>query len=257
VLREEVAGLGVGSRIWIDRQATVMSEKDKDAGKAQLDRGIGSTGKGVSTSRAHRILRKASIADEFFPEAALADVAALSRRHLELGHTVQVEGTQGFALGLHAGWYPYCTSGDCRAIDMLAAAGVTPWDEFVDHLEVWVVFRTYPIRVAGPSGPMRDEASWEELGLAPEYTTVTQLERRVGGWDSSLAVRAIDANGGPDRVHVALMMFDYWYPEMANATSPDVLSKGAWEKLWRVAGELGVDVELLGTGPRTIIDLRT
>jgi adenylosuccinate synthase len=256
VLREEVAGLGVGSRLWIDAQATLMSAADKIAGEAQLNRGIGSTGKGVSTSRANRIMRKATLAHEIFPLSALTDTALVARRHLEMGHTVQVEGTQGYALGLHAGWYPHCTSGDCRAIDMLSQAGVTPWDEFVDDLEVWVVFRTYPIRVAGPSGPMYGETSWGELGLAPEYTTVTQKMRRVGDWDFDLARKAIDANGGANRVHVALMMFDYWYPEIEGMTDIEALDVVQWERLWSIAGEIGADVELIGTGPRTLIDLR-
>jgi adenylosuccinate synthase len=59
--------------------------------------------------------------------------------------------------------------------------------------------------VAGKSGPLRDELTWEEVGNRTgkedlkEFTTVTQKLRRVGEFDAHLAKRAVSANR-PDRV---------------------------------------------------------
>ena len=50
--------------------------------------------------------------------------------------------------------------------------------------------------MAGNSGPLKGETSWEELGLEPERTTVTNKVRRVGDWDPELLEEAIRANGG-------------------------------------------------------------
>ena len=64
------------------------------------------------------------------------------------------------------------------------------------------MLRTLPIRVAGESGPLFAETTWEQLAdesngyIRPERTTVTNLIRRVGRWDSELAREAVQANGG-------------------------------------------------------------
>jgi hypothetical protein len=124
------------------------------------------------------------------------DVAAEAAFWLaDRNRSVIIEATQGYGLGLHAGWYPKCTSRDVRAIDALAEVGISPWQPGVDRVLVWVVFRPFPIRVAGDSGELRNETSWDDLGLPPEYTTVTQKVRRVGMWDPDLARQALWANG--------------------------------------------------------------
>ncbi len=179
-------------------------------------------------------------------------------QHLALGRDVVIEGTQGYSLGLHAGWYPFCTSSDCRVVDFLAMAGVCPVGV---EIEPWVVLRTFPIRVAGNSGPMMEELTWEMLEkssggyIKAERTTVTQRIRRVGAWDPELARAAVSANGG-GLVSVALAMFDYWYPELAGATARDQLTHEHWNRIRGVEREVGTGVKLLGTGPGSMIDLR-
>jgi len=177
-------------------------------------------------------------------------------RHMADGGTVLVEAAQGYALGLHAGWYPKCTSGDCTTIDALAAAQINPWAKVVDVLEPWVVFRTYPIRVAGESGTMAAESSWGDLGLAPERTTVTNKVRRVGRWDPGLARIALQANGGRDTCHTALTMFDYLEPDLAGVTDPLRLEDDMPHSLIALEKGLGTHFELVGTGPAAIIDRR-
>lgn len=272
VLYSEIDALGaegypVLSRLYIDREATVIEDIDV-AEEAGLVGTTGSTGKGIGSARARRALRQATIwgkrpSDMSKDPMPCDHTPSLIQRHLDHGGTVLIEGTQGYGLGLHAGFYPHCTSSDCRAIDFMAMAGVSPWAPYVDEVEVWVVLRTFPIRIAGPSGPMYAETTWEELAaqsgghIQPEITTVTQKTRRVGHWDTGLAQDAIQANGGDDAVKIALTFFDYWYPGIAGETGIQKLTDMQWEQLERVEMDLnGAPVRLIGTGPDSVIDLR-
>lgn len=92
--------------------------------------------------------------------------------------SILAEGAQGYSLGLNAGFWPYCTSRDCTPARVLADMLIPiSWVR-----EVIGTCRTYPIRVGGTSGPgYRDqnELTWDQVGVAPEMTTVTNRERRV------------------------------------------------------------------------------
>src|SRR5262249_25087084 len=126
---------------------------------------IGSTGKGIGAARAARIMRTAPLVeDQKQWPTMVGDIADHIRARLRHNGNIQIEGTQGYGLGLHAGYYPYCTSSDCTAMHFMAMAGCPPWLVTPEELEVWVVFRTYPIRVAGNSGPLVRETTWEVVG---------------------------------------------------------------------------------------------
>lgn len=232
--RLDEAGYNATSRLIVDQQATLIDPWHVDNERSLVSR-IGSTGKGIGAARADRIMRTARLA------GGQSSVAPAATEALREGRTVIVEGTQGYGLGLHAGWYPYCTSSDCRAVDFLAMAGISPWDEAVTDFEVWIVLRVYPIRVAGDSGPMMDEASWEALGLPPEHTTVTGKVRRVGAWDEELARAAIAANGGASRVRVALTMVD-------QLVDPED-ERGVAKCVEELSSSLMCPISLVGTGP--------
>src|SRR5262249_49460168 len=153
--------------VLIDKEATILKPIDADVetdrrphGEAGLTRRIGSTGKGVGAARIRRILKENHPQEILFGPASgtYIDIAIPAPHVLRAGGTVMIEGVQGYGLGLHAGYYPYCTTIDCRAIDMLALAGISPWYTLDDgpdgqvlshHLEVWIVYRAFPIRVAG------------------------------------------------------------------------------------------------------------
>lgn len=265
VLVDEVAMLEadevkIRERLIIDPQATVLQHRHVTAeADANLVKAVGSTGKGIGAARAERIMRQASIAAEI--ESALATVGRVEpvsrySRLFSVYTAVQVEGTQGYGLGLHAGFYPQCTSSDCTAVDMLAMAQISPWAFLADMLDIWVVFRPYPIRVAGNSGPLIGETTWEALGLEPEFTTVTKKMRRVGHWDSDLARDAVAANGGR-RVKVALTMADQIDPALAGTTDPEAV----WfsESYQRLAGQMLSDCGrrplLVTTSDRTCVDM--
>jgi len=265
----DAAGYDVSRRLIIDRNATVIEKHHIHIEtNTDLTGRIGSTGKGIGAARAERLMRKAKrvmdLTGEEVPESlktiALEDTAGILAQELQRNATVIIEGTQGYGLGLHTRFYPTVTSANCRAIDFLAQAGVSPWSQFVASTTVWIVARTRPIRVAGNSGPLFGETSWEDLGLPAELTTVTQKVRRVGAWDVELVNDAIDANGGPGpNVKLALTMVDHDLPEITNATDNTGLSDAQWRKLHRYLqrknAELSVPVSMIGTGPATMMDV--
>lgn len=269
VLMSEITALEEGGhnlrgRLTVDADATLLEPKHLDHEKGiGLVEGIGSTGKGIGAARADRLLRRARLV---YQDVELVDWLmvrgirvglhtgrTMTQQLQNYGSSIIIEGTQGYGLGLHAGYYPYCTSGDCRAIDFLAQAGLNPWN--AAKTEVWVVVRPYPIRVAGNSGPMVLETTWEELGLEPEYTTVTKKMRRVGRWDAHLARAAVMANGGADNVHIAFTMADQVIPAIKGRTDVyDGFADEDFTELMNWVGEIessGARVEMITTGPDT------
>lgn len=259
------AGFKVSDRLFVDHQVTIITEDDK---RAETIISTGTTGKGIGAARASRAMRDAPIwttevADDEMHGRTFdvgTDTSVMLEAHLRQGGDIIIEGTQGFGLGLHAGWYPYCTSSDCRAIDFLAMSGISPWADYVYDVVPWVTLRTFPIRIAGNSGPMLAETSWEDLGLAtdgyikPEFTTVTKKLRRVGGWDPDLARTAVASNGG-ERCRIALTFFDYWYPELAGITDRDDLKAEHWERLADIEVLTKAKIGLVATGPNSVIAL--
>lgn len=268
--------------LYIDPEATILRDQDKaDENQAGIVTRIGSTGKGIGAARVGRIRREVGRRLKDNPQlvrelegalVTVADVADLA--HEGYYGTVIVEGAQGYGLGLHAGHYPQCTSSDCRAIDFLSMAGINPWHRAfrvewlrdvrgvaLPDFEVWVVARMYPIRVAGNSGPMESETTWQDLGLPEERTTVTQKIRRVGQWDPTLLRKAVEANGGAPVVRVALTMVDQKWPALAGVEQDAVDSHPTVDvgiamnefTLWaaRAAEDIGAPIRMVTTGPNT------
>lgn len=253
------AGLMDAKMLWVHGEATLIDPQHKDEeAMGRITDKIGSTGKGIGAARAQRIWRRAmrvcddekfvdALADRGIPIAhAEHNVGAMVRN----SETVIIEGTQGFGLGLHAGHYPQCTSSDCRAVDFMAMAGVHPWQ--FDETEVWAVARVFPIRVAGNSGPLKDETSWEALGLSEERTTVTKKVRRVGGEDWDLVRRAVIANGGAPTVRLALTMVDQKFPAVKGVNLNSLIHDGPVRSfIKQVEREAGARVALATSGPNT------
>jgi adenylosuccinate synthase len=251
------AGFNVSSRLTISPAATILHPKYiGDEQSMGLVGRIGSTGKGIGAARAARIMREADTAMSS-PTLArwLFDDCGYD---MDFGtyDKVVIEGTQGYGLGLHTPFYPTVTSSDCRAVDFLAMCGISPWAEWIGELDVILVARIYPIRVAGPSGPLKGETTWEDLGLPIERTTVTQKVRRVGEWDQDLVIEAIAANGGGNfnpRVGMALTMLDQKFPTVKDRTTLD--DPHAMEFVEDLEQRLEINIDYVGTGPETVVDL--
>lgn len=263
------------SRVMVDRAVTILERRHRIAEETDPEMQWGSTKEGIGAARADRIHRTASTAASFWPdvvpvrdgtgELVQTDVAEVARNTLSWGGTVLIEAAQGYGLGLHTQYYPKTTSADCRAIDALADVGLSPWADEIRYaqLEVWVVVRPYPIRVAGESGPLMGEVSWNELGLPEERTTVTNKVRRVGQWDHALVREAVRANGGGRSMHVgdgapvkiALTMVDQVIPELEGLNTladPRLQDPVLVSRLWRWmqrADACGAPVGMLTTSP--------
>lgn len=245
------AGHNVTDRLTIHPSATILTDRHQSVERESgLVGAIGSTGKGIGAARADRIMRQAATARAIpylEPHMQVPDFS--------LFQNVVVEGTQGYGLGLHTEYYPQVTSSDCRAIDFLAMAGISPWSLDITSFHVRLVARVYPIRVAGNSGPLNDETTWADLGLPEEHTTVTHKVRRVGKWDEGLVKQAIKANGGGSyhpQVTLALTMLDQMYPEIRDQTK---LTDPALAFVEDIEDDLETSIELVGTGPQTVVEL--
>lgn len=252
------AGFNATQRLQIHPSATVLEFDKHSRYEHQLGLvgRVGSTGKGIGAARAERILRNASTWGDFAKDL---DYGHLTGKFgpVQAWNRVVVEGTQGYGLGLHTDFYPQVTSSDCRAVDFLSLAGLSPWAKGV-HLTVQLVARVYPIRVAGNSGPLQGETSWADLGLAPEFTTVTHKERRVGAWDQQLVAEAVKENGGGDwhpDVKLALTMVDQKFPEVKDVRDPGHLDGPAHAYVVQVERSLQTWVNLVGTGPTSVVEL--
>lgn len=254
---EQEHNIAVQHRLVIDQYATILEPRHIDAEVgSDLNARTGSTNKGIGAARADRLMRRATIARDFKFKIPVhvADTAPM------LNHTSQpivIEGTQGYGLGLHTAQYPQTTSGDCRAIDLCAQAGVFPTAARPIH--VWLTVRTYPIRVAGNSGALQNEIDWDTLrkrnsNIEPEYTTVTKKMRRVGEWDPDLVREAIAANGGNgDHLSICLMFADYLDDTLYQLDRYDFLDIVALLKISALERDMGQQCAMYGTSPTTVI----
>lgn len=258
-------------RLWLDTHAGIISREHHDeAGgvHGEAHRRYGSTGEGVGVARIARLQRNTLVfkraedmlEHEPWLQPLLRENTAgfLVDAAKSGGMPILLEGTQGTGLSLVHGTWPYTTNHDTNAAQMAADAGLPP--QYVSS--VVVVLRTFPIRVAGNSGPLKDELSWQQMaeitgvdGLV-ELTTVTRKPRRIGRWDMDLAKQSIQLNA-PDGLAVTFL--DYLFPACRGMTTwaqlcDDVPPAAEW--ISRVEQQLGVRVWFVGTGPDIIIDRR-
>jgi adenylosuccinate synthase len=257
IFKREVELLGLGcDRVIVSPYATVISESDKQSERAAgLVARIGSTGSGSGAALIRRIGRLHDTPILASEHATLrdyiGDTGEIMCRALKKDARIVIEGSQGYGLSLlHGGYYPKATSRDTTAGTFLGEAGLSPLD--VD--DVTLVLRCHPIRVAGDSGPLKGETSWEEIaksaGLPKDYcelTTATKKVRRVGSFDPEPVRRAINVNN-PSRV--VLNHFDYVDAGVRN----DVFSMRAKEFIERVEIAISRTIDWVGTGPAGLRD---
>jgi adenylosuccinate synthase len=265
----DAAGFDVSRRLWVDPMATIIEPRhiEAEAG-SDINARTGSTSKGIGAARADRIMRKAKTARDIddFTEMLMPTSTLLQQAYYSsaTGVNLLVEGTQGYGLGMHTTYYPQSTSGNCRTVDLLAQIGFVPlnWQKRQD-VHTWLVFRTFPIRVAGNSGPLHEETDWDTLNawsdgyIKEERTTVTKKVRRVGYWDADLAQRAVIANGGAGpHLHACLMFCDYLDSELAGQTDLEAIYRASDEAraaINQMSTDIGVPFAMYGTSPSSVI----
>lgn len=255
----------IKDRLFIDSRAHVITEKQiKEEQATDLAARIGSTsaisGEGIGTAMADKVLRKPyCIQAKDIPELKpyLSDTVDLINAHLDRDEFVIVEGTQGLGLSLEHGEFPFVTSRDTSATAIAASIGLSTHKFEVDVIGVT---RTYPIRVAGNSGPFSDdsqEITWKEVAkranaMEPitEITSVTQKVRRVSTFSQKDFLKACQINRPTD---IALTFADYldW-----SAHEKESFSSKPIEDFIKLLEDIsGIPVTLIKTGPKTAIDL--
>lgn len=203
VLMEELKITGLSKeRLKIDPNAIIITDRHKKGEvECMLQQKIGSTSSGTGLAVMDRVMRSDNVLmAKDVPELTqyVCDTKRYLRSILDEGKHVVIEGTQGFGLSnYHATCYPYATSRDTTAAGFLAETGLSPFD--VEH--VVMVIRSFPIRVAGNSGPLENEIDWETLAReagSEEYfdekTTVTNRVRRVARFTPDIVKAAILVN---------------------------------------------------------------
>lgn len=254
------ARLGMPLDLTIDPNATVLTEAYREAENQHgLTARLGSTGKGVGAARAARIMRTAPAAGEYFrpdelPEGVrVADTREILRERLKDAHNgILVEAAQGIQLSLFSsGYYPFVTSSEATPTGSFADLGL-PLSQ-AHSFESVGVFRTFPIRVAGNSGPLPNEITWEALeeerGVpipdSEKTTTVTLKTRRVARWSAEVARRSV-VEAGID--WATLTFLDYPYPEISGQIDWDRFPKRVKAYVSKRENDLGVPINLVGTG---------
>jgi adenylosuccinate synthase len=258
----ELAALGLpDSRVFLDRRAQIiLPEHRRLESDAGLIDSIGSTGSGTGAAVLSRLARYGEgipkgVPVEDVPELArfIRDVPAALDGALANDERVLIEGTQGYGLSpLHGESWPKATSRDTIAASFLSEAGLAPL--VVD--EVALVLRAYPIRVAGDSGPLLDETSWEQVTKSSgssrplhEYTSVTNKLRRVGLFDPLVVRQAIRANR-PSRI--ILNHVDYIDASLFEVPS---LTPQAKDFISFVSDAVGHRITDIGTGPSCLFPM--
>jgi len=252
----------------VDNSAVLITE-EQHASEAGLVKSIGSTGKGVGAATAHKVLRNDRVVTAKNSKE-LAELAAAMEPniHLVVTDTITavrswthgsphyvgiIEGTQGAGLSLHtSGHFPFCTSRECTPQGIWAGTGLHP-DMAREHESVMVV-RTYPIRVAGPSGPMNGETSWEIISQrigrdVKEITTVTKNVRRVSEIDIKALQRTVWFTR-PDSI--ALTFLDYVDPAVYKK-DPNT-SEICRDYIEELQKQLDVRVKYVATGEGCVYD---
>lgn len=260
-------------RLRVDPNCGILEDKfHKEEGgvNGEMHKSIGSTGEGVGTARIARIRRNADgfkLAKHIVPGEFVQDgidlydfvskqpVNEFMVHHIHRGANVLLEGTQGSGLSLVHGPWPFVTSADTNAAQLCADAGLSP----LLLTDVLLVVRTYPIRVAGNSGPLKDEISWEEMSKrigkpVKEKTTVTLKTRRVGEWDWDLLRRSVTLNSPTG---IALTFLDYIDPLSEGATKINGISSSSKEFMFKVVEAAKCPINYVGTGGPgwSVIDL--
>ena len=176
-LNQEIRDMKIDSaRIFIDENAGIVTDIHMGQSlKANRTKRGGTTGQGAGKAATHKVLRDGEflVAKDYKElKSMITNVAGRIRQDLNEGKIGLLEGSQGALISLNHGYYPFNCAKDTTPAGILAETGAT----IQDVNDIYVIYRSYPMRVPGASGPTRgEELSWEELEkrlgqLLPEST---------------------------------------------------------------------------------------
>lgn len=189
----EARRLGYGSttEVLIHQNAVVLQDHHAEEEQA-LSGTIGSTAKGSMAAQIQKMRRnqRPCVAADYAHRIPGEGVRVVGHTDyllkLSQARLILAEGAQGYSLSLNGRFWPFVTSRDCTPTRLLAEMAIP----IAMVSEIIGTMRTLPIRVGGNSGPYypdQDELKWEDLGIEPERTTVTNKVRRVFdfSWDQA------------------------------------------------------------------------
>lgn len=257
-------------RLKIDAKAGILDEhfrREEGGTEGEMHRRIGSTGEGVGPARIARLQRdhdKFHLFEDVATRYGLSKCKVTNTPRLladlqDIGMNILIEGTQGSGLSLLHSFWPYCTSIDTNVAGIISEVGIAP----ARVTDVIMVVRTYPIRVAGNSGPMRFEITWEELNeriknlggneIMPEKTTVTKKVRRIAEWDDLLYNQSVTLNAPTS---IALTFADYIDPSLYNCSDCNKVANSELLKAFIKKTGIGDKLRWVSTGPDSVADLK-
>ncbi len=238
------------SQVLIDYQTGILTEENMQAQRSDNRyANIGSTMTGTGHATAQRALRKLSLAKDF-PELKpmLGDVPSFLYTSLKKQKKILIEGHQSSGLSNFHGDYPYVSSRDSTAAEILSELGIGPRYT----LRIVLVLKVFPTR--NHNGYLPNEMSVTEantLGIK-EYGGgswgIENNRRRVGKISFEDIKRPVYLNTPTE---IALTGLDYLDPNSKEVTSFDDLSKKAQNLIMEIENTTGVPVPMISTGPET------
>lgn len=251
-------------RVFLHENIRLLSAEDKEEeSQDEILRAIGSTRQGSIVPMKRRINRShigrvGSHAAAFstFPDHKNITVLSTAEwfSRLMSANRLLHEVSQGTQLSVDWGTFPYTTSRNCTSAAALDSLGLS-WKTVG---EVVGLMRAHPIRVAGTSGPMPAERTWEEIGRLggiptdeiekikqQEFTTVTKKLRRVSLCDSREVAMSVHINGCTAIVVNFVQYLDW---EAHGCDDWECLPRTVVAFVERIEKDTGVRVLAVGTG---------
>ena len=255
----EMSQLGLPpSSIVVDERAGVIPDHMVESQRADTwYEGAGSTLTGTGYASAARSLRRLPLArDTPALTPFLGDAVRILYDAAKSGSPILIEGHQGAGLSNYHGDYPYTSSRDCTASGLLSELGLgLQWETEVILAVKLFPTRNHPGNLPGEFTPEQARAQGiaETGGGSPG---IPDRERRVGRFELSDVIRSVMLN---TPTYLALQGFDYAFPELMHAGSPDEMSDASKTFIKGIEQAVGVPVGIVSTGPdvRDTIDLRT
>lgn len=262
---ELIKANGWKGKLFVSPMAAVVKEADKHTDAETIR--SGTTGEGIGACRASKVMRQAKLAGDYWTQTRWQDAKEEIKTTLNnFNKHILIEASQGFGLSLNYGSYPFVTSTDLTRHQVLNDAEI-PWGVHAE--ECWMVIRTFPIRIAGNSGPLFNETSWDELRakygnhIPTEQTTVTKKTRRVGEFDPELVKNAIRMCR-PDKM--VLTFVDYLFPQVGSFVCSTDPAEERVEKKFRqhealvhylkhVAWAIGNRIDYIGVAPTKLLEI--
>jgi len=192
--------------------------------------------------------------DDEFLRPYLCDTVEFLNALIDTDESILLEGTQGAVLSLHHGYRGKTTSRDTNSSNWCADAGISPFAV----RDIYGVTRTFPIRVAGNSGPMSGrEITWEEItehANSPEpiveITTATKRKRRVFTLDGPEGPKDLRKALNINRPTKLMLSFiDYLSYEDRHKQSWDSLTQETRDWITTLETKMEVFFKYLSTGP--------